>query len=98
MVAWAPDSRCVASGDMDGTIYLWDPKTGKPCGVCRGHRKWITSLVGGSRGGQPGGELRERRGPLGRWLQRSKKRRPHVLLRVAKHPAAIQPLRCAVIS
>jgi WD40 repeat protein len=37
--------RCVASGDMDGAIYLWDPKKGKPLGQCNGHKKWITSLV-----------------------------------------------------
>jgi ribosome assembly protein 4 len=46
-VAWAPDGSMVASGDMDGNIWLWDPKTGKPLGTCKGHSKWITSLVRG---------------------------------------------------
>lgn len=44
-VAWSPDAAMVASGDMDGTIFLWDPKTGKPLGSCKGHTKWIASLV-----------------------------------------------------
>ena len=38
-------SELVASGDMDGNIWLWDPATGKPLGTCKGHSKWITSLV-----------------------------------------------------
>jgi WD40 repeat protein len=45
-VAWSPDGAMVASGDMDGNIWLWDPVTGKPLGTCKGHSKWITSLVG----------------------------------------------------
>lgn len=46
-VAWSPDGAMVASGDMDGHIWLWDPKTGQPLGSCKGHSKWITSLVSG---------------------------------------------------
>eukprot|EP00983_Pelagomonas_calceolata_P069207 1150287-Pelagomonas_calceolata.AAC.6 len=40
--------RYVASGDMDGAIFLWSPKSDKPVGQCSGHSKWITSLVGGT--------------------------------------------------
>lgn len=44
-LAWSPDAKYVASGDMDGDLWLWDPTTGKAFGACRGHRKWITSIV-----------------------------------------------------
>lgn len=47
VVAWSPDAKCIASGDMDGTILLWDPSDGKLLGSCSGHKKWITSLVSG---------------------------------------------------
>jgi ribosome assembly protein 4 len=46
VVAWSPDAQMIASGDMDGSILLWDPKDGKLLGSCSGHKKWITSLVG----------------------------------------------------
>jgi WD40 repeat protein len=46
VVAWSPDAQVIASGDMDGSILLWDPKDGKLLGSCSGHKKWITSLVG----------------------------------------------------
>jgi ribosome assembly protein 4 len=45
VVAWSPDAAVIASGDMDGSILLWDPKDGKLLGSCSGHKKWITSLV-----------------------------------------------------
>jgi WD40 repeat protein len=48
VVAWSPDAQMIASGDMDGSILLWDPKDGKLLGSCSGHKKWITSLVGSS--------------------------------------------------
>ncbi len=51
VVAWSPDAQYVASGDMDGTIHLWDPKSGKLLGTCSGHGKWITSIVSGGAAG-----------------------------------------------
>jgi hypothetical protein len=45
VVAWSPDGKFIASGDMDGQVWLWDPKKGEALGQCVGHKKWITSLV-----------------------------------------------------
>ena len=45
VVAWSPDGQFIASGDMNGDIWLWDPATGLPRGQCQGHKKWITSLA-----------------------------------------------------
>lgn len=44
-MSWSPDGRYIASGDMDGRIWLWDGETGQALGQCSGHKKWITSLV-----------------------------------------------------
>jgi len=44
-VAWSPDGRYIASGDMDGQVWLWDPSSGEALGQCLGHKKWITSLA-----------------------------------------------------
>ena len=35
-VAWSPDAAQIATGDMAGIIWLWDPSTGTPHGVCKG--------------------------------------------------------------
>jgi WD40 repeat protein len=45
VVAWSPDAAVVATGDMDGQIWLWDAASGDALGRCVGHTKWITSLV-----------------------------------------------------
>ncbi|RUS16500.1 WD40-repeat-containing domain protein [Endogone sp. FLAS-F59071] len=45
-IAWSPDGQTLASGSMDNTVRLWDPKTGKPLGdALKGHTKWITCLA-----------------------------------------------------
>jgi hypothetical protein len=45
VVSWSPDATMIATGDMNGDIWLWDAATGQPLGQCKGHSKWITSLV-----------------------------------------------------
>jgi len=44
-VAWSPDGTTIASGGMDKTIRLWDPKTGEAMAVLRGHGSWIFGLA-----------------------------------------------------
>ncbi|KAG1659389.1 hypothetical protein FOA52_004389 [Chlamydomonas sp. UWO 241] len=46
VVAWSPDASMIVSGDMDGALWLWNPKTGEPLGQCssNAHKKWITSI------------------------------------------------------
>ena len=45
MVAWSPDAKYLATGDVNGAIWLWDPLTGLQHGSCMGHKKYITALV-----------------------------------------------------
>ena len=35
-VAWSPDGQILATGGMDGALWLWDPKRGNPLGCCKG--------------------------------------------------------------
>jgi len=36
----------IATGSMDNTVRLWDPKTGEPVGTpMKGHTKWVNSLA-----------------------------------------------------
>jgi len=45
-LAWAPNEAKVASGDKNGKIIIWDPKTGKQIGTTLArHTKFITALV-----------------------------------------------------
>ena len=45
-LAWAPNEAKVASGDKNGKIIIWDPKTGKQMGTTLArHTKFITALV-----------------------------------------------------
>ena len=36
IVSWSPDAAMLASGDQNGVIWLWQPKTGETIGACRG--------------------------------------------------------------
>jgi ribosome assembly protein 4 len=45
-VSWSPDDSRIATGSMDNTVRVWDPKTGKQLGnPMKGHTKWVTSLA-----------------------------------------------------
>ncbi len=35
-VSWSPDAVMVVSGDQNGVLWLWQPKTGETIGACRG--------------------------------------------------------------
>ena len=36
-VSWSPDAAQVVSGDQNGVLWLWNPKTGQPIGSCTAH-------------------------------------------------------------
>ncbi len=44
-VTLSPDSKTLVTGSWNGTIKLWDAKTGKNTVSLAGHKKWINSLV-----------------------------------------------------
>ena len=35
-VAWSPDAAILATGGMDSSLWLWDPRTGRALGTCKG--------------------------------------------------------------
>ena len=39
-LAWSPDAKILASGGMDGMVWLWSPDKGEPLGSCRVRRHW----------------------------------------------------------
>jgi ribosome assembly protein 4 len=45
VISFSPNGKYIASGDMDGNIFIWDPLTGNRVGSClKGHKKFITAL------------------------------------------------------
>ena len=34
-LAWSPDAKMLASGGMDGVVWLWSPEKGEPVGSCK---------------------------------------------------------------
>ena len=43
-IAWSWDGRSLVSGHVDGTIHLWDSKTGKTIKILEGHTASVTSV------------------------------------------------------
>jgi WD40 repeat protein len=44
-LAFTPDGRRLVSGGADGTVRVWDVRTGEPLHVFEWHRKWVTCLA-----------------------------------------------------
>ena len=44
-LAFSPDSKTLASGSGDASIYLWDPATGKQISRLDGHKHWVRSVA-----------------------------------------------------
>lgn len=45
-VSWSPTGDRLATCSMDGTVRIWDPKTGKNVGeALKGHAKWVLALA-----------------------------------------------------
>lgn len=44
-LAWAPDSRRLASASNDGTVRVWDALSGTQTEVCKGHESQVRSVT-----------------------------------------------------
>jgi WD40 repeat protein len=44
-LAFSPDGKLLATGDVNGEIYLWDIATGEPILCCRGHAGWVHGIT-----------------------------------------------------
>ncbi|MEZ4678394.1 MAG: WD40 repeat domain-containing protein [Caldilineaceae bacterium] len=44
-LAFSPDGSLLASGDVSGTVYLWDTQTWQVRHRCHGHANWIRALA-----------------------------------------------------
>jgi WD40 repeat protein len=44
-VAFNPDGKTLASGDLEGTIKLWNLATGRITGTLKQHQNYVTSLA-----------------------------------------------------
>jgi WD40 repeat protein len=44
-LAWSPDGRAIASPARDGTVRVWDFKTGNLLSVLEGHRNWVNTVA-----------------------------------------------------
>jgi WD40 domain-containing protein len=51
-LAWAPDGGLLASAGNEGEVRLWQPATGRPAGVLRGHSGAVRSLAFSPDGGR----------------------------------------------
>ena len=57
-VAWSPDAAILATGGMDNSLWLWNPRTGQALGTCKGahgrtehcksppHPAWLRRMQG----------------------------------------------------
>ena len=41
---FSPDNQLLASASLDGTVKLWDVKTGVELRTLKGRRHWVTSI------------------------------------------------------
>lgn len=44
VVAWSPNSRCIASSNSDDTVQIWDASTGKTMRTYTGHTGYINTV------------------------------------------------------